>query len=305
MSAAISFWCCSISSRKRARMRARRNGVVARHAGKAATAAFSASSTSLASANGTVRTTSPVAALVTAPERVLCEGVFFPLIQSGTVTADVDTGAATAGVDMASSLEQEGEFILLQPTRQRKQVYFRPMISRRVVCALAAVAALAAAGLRVSAQASAPRSAQGADEAFGKFWAASRPSEAAKIVDELLATHIGFADALRRLKQGRTYSAQKTGVVQMSNQPRDGIRHYFALNVPSGYDPARKYQVRFHLHGGVEGRPDNQPRGPGEIGPLAGVEQIYIIPYAWRDAPWWSEDQILNLRAILDIAKRL
>jgi hypothetical protein len=49
---------------------------------------------------------------------------------------------------------------------------------------------------------------------------------------------------------------------------------------------------------------DNQPQGTGEIGALAGAEQIYVLPYAWRDAPWWSDDQILNLNAILDTLKR-
>src|SRR5260370_42463514 len=59
------------------------------------------------------------------------------------------------------------------------------------------------------------------------------------------------------------------------------------------------------LHGGIGGRQDNGPVGTGTIGALAGDEQIYIIPYAWNGAPWWSDDQVLNLRAILDAAKRL
>jgi hypothetical protein len=61
--------------------------------------------------------------------------------------------------------------------------------------------------------------------------------------------------------------------------------------------------VRIQLHGGVS-RESNEPRGDGTIGALAGDEQIYIIPYGWRDAPWWSEEQIANLRAILDTVKR-
>ncbi len=69
--AASSFWCCSISSRKRVRMRARRSGGVARHSGNAAVAAFTAASISSAFANGTVRTTLPVEALVTLPLREL------------------------------------------------------------------------------------------------------------------------------------------------------------------------------------------------------------------------------------------
>ncbi len=64
-----------------------------------------------------------------------------------------------------------------------------------------------------------------------------------------------------------------------------------------------RQQVRIHLHGGVN-REDNGPRGDGTIGALAGAEQIYIIPYAWRDAPWWGDEQIANLRTLLDKVKR-
>ena len=42
-------------------------------------------------------------------------------------------------------------------------------------------------------------------------------------------------------------------------------------------------------------RETNQPRGDGAIA-LAGAEQIYVIPYSWRDAPWWSDLQLENLR---------
>ena len=114
----------------------------------------------------------------------------------------------------------------------------------------------------------------------------------------------GFDEAYHELKMGRTYTPQKSGVIMLSNRTADGIEHNYAVNIPPGYDPSRRYQVRFQLHGGIGGRVDNKPRGTGEIGPLAGAEQIYVIPYAWRDAPWWGDDQILNLNAILDSLKR-
>ena len=69
------------------------------------------------------------------------------------------------------------------------------------------------------------------------------------------------------------------------------------------YDPAKKYQVRVQLHGGV-GRPDPTPRGNG-IGNLAsGADQIYVLPTAWADAEWWTDRQLENLRTILDRVKR-
>ena len=146
------------------------------------------------------------------------------------------------------------------------------------------------------------------DSSFQKFWTANSPASAAKAAEEVLKSGVTFEDALRRLKQGRTYAAQKEGVVQLSNHTSDGIEHFYAVTIPSGYDPAKRYQVRFQLHGGVGGRADNKPRGNGQIGNLsgegAGAEQIYVIPYAWNDEPWWSDDQVLNLHAIVDDLKR-
>jgi hypothetical protein len=148
-----------------------------------------------------------------------------------------------------------------------------------------------------------------AEAAFQKFWAADSPAVAARAADDVVKSGVGFDYALRRLKQGRAYAAAKDGVAQMSNRTSDGIEHYFAVTVPAGYDPAKRYQVRFQLHGGVGGRTDNKPRGNGQIGTLAGDVpggdgQFYVVPYAWNDAPWWSDDQALNLRAIVDALKR-
>jgi hypothetical protein len=141
------------------------------------------------------------------------------------------------------------------------------------------------------------------DAAFEKFWTAKSPNEAERLVDEIVRTGVSFDDAIRRLKAGRTYTAQKTGIITLSNRTKDGVEHFYSLNVPANYDPNRRYQVRFQLHGGVGGRDTNKPRGSGES-PLPGVEQIYVVPYSWADAPWWSDDQVLNLDAIVDSLKR-
>lgn len=142
------------------------------------------------------------------------------------------------------------------------------------------------------------------DAAFQKFWSADSPEQATRLADEVVKSGVSFDDALARLRAGRRYDPQESGVVKLMNRTRDGVEHYFAVNVPDGYDPAKKYQVRFQLHGGVDGRTDNQPRGSGAIGQLAGAEQIYVLPYSWRDAPWWSDDQVLNFDAIVDQLKR-
>ncbi|PYS28829.1 MAG: hypothetical protein DMG11_11090 [Acidobacteria bacterium] len=142
------------------------------------------------------------------------------------------------------------------------------------------------------------------DAVFQKFWAAHSPAEAERVADDVVKTGVTFDEALRRLKAGRTYTDQKTGVIKLSNKTSDGFVHNFAVNVPPNYDPARRYQVRFQLHGGVGGRTTNEPRGTGEIGALAGAEQFYVLPYSWIEAPWWGDDQVLNLSAIVDELKR-
>lgn len=155
------------------------------------------------------------------------------------------------------------------------------------------------AALSASAQSTTNRM----DSAFQKFWSAGSPAEAERYTDEILKSGITFDEAFHRLKTGRAYTAQKAGIVMLNNTTKDGSQHFYALNVPANYDPARRYQVRFQLHGGVGARESNQPRGSGES-PLQGAEQIYVVPYAWSTAPWWSEDQTINLAAIIDSMKR-
>ena len=148
------------------------------------------------------------------------------------------------------------------------------------------------------------RAQSGAEAAFEKFFAADSPDAAAHSVADIEKAGVTFDEAWRRLKAGRNYAAQQSGVVMLKNRTEDGVDHSYAVNIPAGYDPARRYQVRFQLHGGVGGRPGNSPRGTGEIGTLAGAEQIYVLPYAGGDTPWWTNDQILNLNAIVDTLKR-
>jgi hypothetical protein len=50
-------------------------------------------------------------------------------------------------------------------------------------------------------------------------------------------------------------------------------------------------------------REDAGLRGDGTVR-LAGADQIYVSPSGWNEAPWWSDTQVGNLRAILDAVKR-
>jgi hypothetical protein len=149
-------------------------------------------------------------------------------------------------------------------------------------------------------QASAP----GPDAAFSSFFHARTAPEVAAASDQIVASGVGFNEAFARLRQGRMYSRDvPRGVFEGSYRSATG-EYFYTLDVPERYDPARKYQVRVQLHGGVGRIEASTPRHSGANGRLSGVEQIYVMPYAWRDAPWWSGRQVENLRAILDLVKR-
>jgi poly(3-hydroxybutyrate) depolymerase len=160
-------------------------------------------------------------------------------------------------------------------------------------CALAGLAATMAASA-ASAE---------IDRAFNAFWTAPTSQEAAQLVPDIVRTGVTFEDAARRLKAGRPYTAKVPKGIVKSSYQLHGKEFFYAVNVPESYDPARRYQVRFQLHGGVS-RESNKPRGDGGIGALAGAEQIYILPTAWADAMWWSPIQLENLDTILDTVKR-
>ena len=113
-----------------------------------------------------------------------------------------------------------------------------------------------------------------------------------------VAQPASFDAEYARLKQGRAYSRDvKTGALKR----RHGAYNYW-LVIPATYDPAKKYQVRFQLHGGVM-RDDSSLRGDGTVR-LAGAEQIYVMPVGWSEAPWWSDAQVNSLRAILEDVKQ-
>jgi hypothetical protein len=146
---------------------------------------------------------------------------------------------------------------------------------------------------------------QSVDSTFDAFWEARTVDEATERVGDVLRSGVSYDDAFQRLKHGRRYSAQKSGTFRLTNRTADRIEHQYAVTIPDNYDPSKKYQVRIQLHGGVMMRHYNvPPQNAGGIGQLAGAEQIYLVPFAWDAEAWWTDDQLLNLRAVLDRTKR-
>ena len=150
----------------------------------------------------------------------------------------------------------------------------------------------------------AQRPASSGDDAIANFFAARTPQEAAAATDRIVASGVGFDDAYRRLKRGRPYSREVARGVVQSSRRVESSEYFYTLDVPESYDPARAYQVRVQLHGGVARIETNTGPRPQSSVRLPGAEQIYVTPYAWRDAPWWSGRQVENLRGILDAVKR-
>jgi hypothetical protein len=173
----------------------------------------------------------------------------------------------------------------------------------RIIGALLSAVLIASAGWLAGARVAAQSASVNA--AFARFWNAKNPEEAHSAAADIAASGVSFKDAFDRLRRGRPYSANvERGIVHLSRRSGGDI-FYYDLDVPKTYDPARTYQVRIQLHGGVNGRTTAEPPDDGSIGELAGdVEQIYVIPYAWTGAPWWTTAQLLNLRAIIDSVKR-
>jgi hypothetical protein len=171
------------------------------------------------------------------------------------------------------------------------------MTRRRSTIRTLALAAATLGGAVVSA------SAPSVDDAFAAYWAATSVPEAATAAAAVVESGVTFAEAHARLRAGRAYPAHAPRGVQTLSRRTEAGDFPYTIDVPATYDPARKYQVRVQLHGGVM-RPGPAARGDGSIGALAGSEQIYVLPQSWADAQWWTPAQDENVPAILDRVKR-
>lgn len=146
------------------------------------------------------------------------------------------------------------------------------------------------------------------EQVFNGFWNSANTEEAEASIADILQSGISFDEAYQILQAGKIYEQAETGVVLRSYEAVDGIEYFYHLNVPANYDPSRQYPVRFELHGGIGGRSSNGPGGRESRDSgrtrLEGAEQIYIMPYASINQPWWDLSQVENIRKILDLVKR-
>ena len=145
------------------------------------------------------------------------------------------------------------------------------------------------------------RGAASIDAAFKAFWDAPTASAAEKASHAVLGSGVSFDEAWQRLKAGRSYGKEKTGLIRRPASV-GGVTIDNIIEVPAEYDAAKKWPVRVQLHGGVgrDLRDDPQPQSSR----IPGEPQIYIEPQAYWEAAWWHTSQVENILGLLDFVRR-
>ena len=172
-----------------------------------------------------------------------------------------------------------------------------------MVCgAIGAVMSLVSPG---AAHAGQPGDAAALDAAVAAFWAAETDAEYREAIDAVRAARPDIDTIWSRLRRGRAYRADvPTGRQVLSHRNRDGVEHRYILHVPAGYDPARRYPVHVHLHGGVM-RPRRDDGGWWRNEErVVRDDAIVVIPESWAESLWWQDSQIENLAGTLNDVKR-
>jgi len=145
-----------------------------------------------------------------------------------------------------------------------------------------------------------------ADPLFEKFFAAESPADAAAAADQLVAAGVDFDAARARLRKGRFYGDEKRGEYALRWKSKSGPFFNNLVDVPADYAPAKSWQLRVQLHGGVaRPSPNPQPGQPARGGNrIEGENQIYLHPSGWAAAQWWDEEQVDNILRAVDALKR-
>ena len=145
------------------------------------------------------------------------------------------------------------------------------------------------------------RAASNVDAAFKLFWDAPTASTADKATHAVLDSGVTFDEAWKRLKAGRVYGNEKTGLIRHPSSV-GGVTIDNIIEIPAEYEPSRKWPLRVQLHGGVgrDLRDDPQPQSSR----IPGEPQIYIEPQAYWEAAWWHTSQVDNIVGLLDFVKR-
>ena len=132
------------------------------------------------------------------------------------------------------------------------------------------------------------------------FWDADDQSSAERAAKQVLASGASFDVIRARLKAGRPYGKQKTGRIELPTKDAGLVLDNIA-EVPVEYDPARAWQLRVSLHGGV-GREapgsGDQPARPLS-NRIQSAGEIVLHPRAWAQSQWWNTGQVDNIAKLI------
>ena len=111
------------------------------------------------------------------------------------------------------------------------------------------------------------------------------------------------ADVYKEIISGdRCPKKPRTGFIRLKQEGM-GLPPYAALFVPTNYDCRKKYPVEVMLHGATTNTdPDylfNRFIDTVHIANYIQNEKIYLFPSSWWLTPWWSQEQVTNISALL------
>ena len=195
-------------------------------------------------------------------------------------------------------------------------MYYAPSVRTRLISVGVIVMMLLLAAPPFAAR---QQPAAGLDSLFTAFWRAPDPQAAGEAARQVLAVTQEFSSLYARLKAGRPYTFGRVDdlttpatsfapAATMSKARRDGsgLWHPYLVMVPAGYDPTKRYPVRFFLQGDT-----SQPASSAESGAgwpnydvFARDDAIVVFPGAWNGFAWWSGIQADHMAAVLDDLKR-
>ena len=134
----------------------------------------------------------------------------------------------------------------------------------------------------------------------------STKSDKKKIEKKILNQNPNFNLVYENLKQGKQYLSNcKTGFIEYIFKASDGIEHPNLIFIPYNYNPQKKYQVKFVLHGAISS-PDKYQifkRVDRTDTSWNSVNKIYLYPSAWDQSMWWDNGQFENISNLLAFVK--
>ena len=110
-----------------------------------------------------------------------------------------------------------------------------------------------------------------------------------------------YATLADKLKQGPVYELTQQREVRDSQRLGDQEFPYH-LRIPANYDSKTPTPLYVYLHGGIS-RPAWRQRGRWWQDKLFPNDAFVLSPAAWRDAHWWSVEQVKNLAQLLQNTK--